>query len=111
MVLAKTELLYYLALLLLNNYAQEASLLVTSSGCEENSKAKTASVCGHFFVITKLFFFECSLILPRKKESPFSSIKVWMFSIVIWMGISSRGLRLNVCGSREDVTLQRQCEQ
>lgn len=79
-------------LLLLNNYAQEASLLVTGSGCEENSKAKAASVCGHFFVITNLFFFECSLILPRKKESPFSSIKVWMLSIVIWMGISSRGL-------------------
>lgn len=38
------------------------------------------------------FFFESSLILPPKKESPFSSIKVWMLSIAIWMGISSRGL-------------------
>lgn len=38
------------------------------------------------------FFFECSLIFPPKKESPFSSIKVWMLSIAIWMGISSRGL-------------------
>lgn len=38
------------------------------------------------------FFFECSLILPPKKESPLSSIKVWMLSIAIWMGISSRGL-------------------
>lgn len=26
------------------------------------------------------------------KESPFSSIKVWMLSIAIWMGTSSRGL-------------------
>lgn len=38
------------------------------------------------------FFYECSLILPLEKESPFSSIKEWMLSIVIWMGISSRGL-------------------
>lgn len=29
---------------------------------------------------------------PPKKEGPFSCIKVWMLSIVIWMGISSRGL-------------------
>lgn len=54
-ILAKTQLLYYLVLLLLNNYAQRVPLLIISSGCEENAKLKTASVCGHFFVIAKLF--------------------------------------------------------
>ena len=79
--------------LLLNNYAQGASLLVISLGCEENSKAKAASVCRHFFVIAKLFFLWMLFdFLPQENESPFSSIKVWMLSIAIWMGISSREL-------------------
>lgn len=56
MIPAKILLLHYLVFLLLNNYAQGASLLVISLGCEENSKAKAASVCRHCFVIAKLFF-------------------------------------------------------